>query len=183
MGPSCSTARLSLLPAYPRPSAVCLHPSHAPFAEENLVLSPDLAARAHATIRGAYAPLPQGSSAPVRVMLSRSLSAYTTPSASLTGTLRLRGIALIRSAFAVRERLGDRRDLPYFRCCTFPYVPSTLPRRVRCPFSLYSNSDSRLPRSSSESPPTTPVSASNIRRGLLFSGLHRSLYGTARMFA
>ena len=127
MGPSCSTARLSLLPAYPRPNAVCLHPSHAPFTEEDLVLGPALSDQAHATIRGTYAPLPQGSSAPVRVMLSRSLSAYTTPSASLTGTLRLRGIALIRSAFAVRERLGDRRDLPYFRCCSFPYVPSTLP--------------------------------------------------------
>jgi len=168
MGPSCSTARLSLLPAYPRPREVCLHPSQAPSAGEDLVLSPALSAQAPATIRGARAPLPQGSSAPARVMLSRSIPAYTTPSASLTGTLRLRGIALIRSAFAVRERLGDRRDLPYFRCCSFPYVPPTLSRQVRCPFSLCSNSDSRLPRSWNESPPTTPVSASNIRRGLQF---------------
>jgi len=26
---------------------------------------------------------------------------------------------LIRNAFAVRERLGDPRDLPYFHCCAF----------------------------------------------------------------
>ena len=35
---------------------------------------------------------------------------------------------LIRNAFAVRERLGDPRDLPYFRLPYFPYMPSTLPR-------------------------------------------------------
>jgi hypothetical protein len=65
------------------------------------------------------ASLPQGSSAPVRVMLSHTISAYTTPCASPTGTLRFRGIALIRSAFAVRERRGDPRDLPDFHCCPF----------------------------------------------------------------
>jgi len=75
--------------------------------------------RSHATIQEAFASLPQGSSAPVRVMLSRSIPASTTPCASPSGTLRLRGIALIRSAFAVRERLGDPRDLPDFRCCPF----------------------------------------------------------------
>ncbi len=42
----------------------------------------------------------------------------TTPSASPAGTLRFRS-SLIRNAFAVRERLGGLRDLPYFRCCSF----------------------------------------------------------------
>jgi len=69
-------------------------------------------------LRG-QASLPQGSSAPVRVMLSHTISAFTTPCASPAGTLRFRGIALIRSAFAVRERLGDPRDLPDFHCCAF----------------------------------------------------------------
>src|SRR5213593_1817189 len=45
-------------------------------------------------------------------------SLSTTPSASPAGTLRFRS-SLIRNAFAVRERLGDLRDLPYFRCCSF----------------------------------------------------------------
>jgi hypothetical protein len=87
--------------------------------EENLVLSPSQTEGEHAAIREAKASLPQGSSAPVRVMLSHAISAYTTPCASPAGTLRFRGIALIRSAFAVRERLGDPRDLPDFHCCPF----------------------------------------------------------------
>lgn len=51
--------------------------------------------------------------------MSRSIIAYSTPSASPTGTLRFRGIALIRSALAVRERLGNPWDLPDFHCCSF----------------------------------------------------------------
>jgi hypothetical protein len=164
MGPSCKRPRLSWLPAFPKPMTVCLHPLHVPAAEEDPALSPDLSARSHATIRGACTPLPQGSSAPVQVMLSRSIIAYTTPSASPTGTLRLRGIALIRSAFAVRERLGDPGDLPYFRCCSFhtcrrPYPGGPL---TLCP--VYLVGGSRLPRSWSESSPATSVSASNSRR-------------------
>ncbi len=57
---------------------------------------------------------------PVRVMLSHSIIPYLTPCASPKGTLRFRGIALIRSAFAVRERLGIPRGLPDFHCCSFP---------------------------------------------------------------
>jgi hypothetical protein len=41
---------------------------------------------------------------------------------------------------------------------------------VRCVFPLYPHSDSRLPRFWTESPPTTPVSASNIRREVQFRG-------------
>ena len=48
---------------------------------------------------------------------------------------------------------------------------------------FHSHGDSRLPRIITESPPTTPVSASNIRRGSPISGLHRSRYATARGFA
>ena len=68
---------------------------------------------------GGLPSLPQGSLAPVRVVLSPS-TLTTPPCASLAGTLRLHVFALIRSAFAVRERLGDPRDLPYFHCRAFP---------------------------------------------------------------
>ena len=83
---------------------------------------------------GGLPSLPQGSLAPVRVVLSRSINAYYSPCASLTGTLRLHVFALIRSAFAVRERLGDPRDLAYFcyrafpTCCRpYPGGPPCLP--------------------------------------------------------
>ena len=136
-----------------------------------MVLSPSQTEGAHAAIREAGASLPQGSSAPVRVMLSHTISAYTTPCASPTGTLRFRGIALIRSAFAVRERLGATHG-------TFPTFAAVLSMRaidhipaVHCAIPLCSRSDSRLPRYRNESPPATSVSTSNTRR--------RNDFGTA----
>src|SRR5205814_5144154 len=76
-------------------------------------------------------------------------------------------LPLIRRAFAVRERLGDPRDLPYFPCravhaCRRPYAGgSAMPSRcvgVAMPGFLVL-SPSRHPR--------PPVSA-NTRRGLCF---------------
>jgi hypothetical protein len=165
MGPSCGRVRLSLLPACPRPLTVCHHPAHAPHDMKYLALSPVPAVSTHATMRGAFTPLPQGPSAPVRVVLSRSISAYTTPCASPTGTLRLRGIALIRSAFAVRERLGDPWDLPYFRCCSFRacHRPcSGGPLTLFVPLTQSAVPDF-LDLGTSRHPANT-VSASNIRR-------------------
>jgi len=48
-----------------------------------------------------------------------------TPSAPLAGASRFRRIALIRDAFAVRERLGDPRLVPGFRCSFRPGMPSS----------------------------------------------------------
>jgi len=75
---------------------------------------------------------------------------------------------LIRDAFAVRERRGDPRDLPYFRCRALPRMPPTLRRWVRPAVPFLLQGDTRLPRLINESPPTTPASASNSRRGLYF---------------
>ena len=60
------------------------------------------------------------------------------------------------------------RDLPYFPCravhaCRRPYAGGST-----APVPLRQDRDARLPRLITESPPTTPVSASNIRRGLNF---------------
>jgi hypothetical protein len=66
----------------------------------------------------------QGALAPVQVMLSWSIITYSTPSAPLAGTSRFRRIALIRT-FAVRERLGDPRLVPGFRCTFRPDMPSS----------------------------------------------------------
>jgi hypothetical protein len=56
----------------------------------------------------------------------------TTPCASPAGTLRFR-FSLIRSAFAVRERLGDPRNLPYFCGCAFCACCRPYPGGPPCP--------------------------------------------------
>jgi hypothetical protein len=177
------TCRIKPAPGIPR-RETSLSPLFACSAqtEENLVLSPSQTEGEHASIREARASLPQGSSAPVRVMLSHAISAYTTPCASPTGTLRFRGIALIRSAFAVRERLGDPRDLPDFHCCPFhachrPYPGGPL----RHPVVL----TQRFQASSISERVATRYFRlyQQLPDGGTISGLHRSLYATARMFA
>ena len=76
----------------------------------------------------------------------------------------------IRRAFAVRERLGDPRDLPYFSCrtvcaCRRPYAGGSAAssRYHWC-------SDARLPRFTSESPPTKSPSLPAILDGVLDFG-------------
>ena len=91
-----------------------------------------------------------------------------TPSAGLAGTRRFHGPAAytprLRCAGAPR-RPARPSLLSLLRC---PCVPSTLRRWVRGPVPLCWDRDARLPRATTESPPTTPVSASNPRRGDVF---------------
>jgi hypothetical protein len=171
MGPSFTPVRLSRLPACAHGPTVCLHPSREPEAEEDLGLSPALSASVHAvTLEAMNAPLPQGSSAPGQVMLSCSIIAYTTPCASPMGTLRFRGIALIRSAFAVRERLGDPWDLPYFHCCSFHACHRPYPGGSADSFPVKQPAvPDFLDLGASRHPPHT-ASASNLRRGVQFRG-------------
>ena len=124
---------------------------------------------------GGLPSLPQGSLAPVRVVLSRSINAYYSPmrqSHRHAATSRL---------YAYTQRL---------RCAGAPRRPARPSLHAADPTPVvhravpfHSHGDSRLPRIITESPPTTPVSASNIRRGSPISGLHRSLYATACRFA
>ena len=90
----------------------------------------------------------------------------TTPCASPAGTLRFR-FSLIRSAFAVRERLGDPRDLPYFCGCAFraccrpcsggpPRLPIVLTRRFQASSNYHGVATHKT------------ISASNIRRVIRF---------------
>ena len=60
---------------------------------------------------------------------------------------------------------------------TFPTFAAVLSMHVADPtpvgrraLPLYSHGNSRLPRTITESPPARPVSASNVRRGILFRG-------------
>ena len=82
---------------------------------------------------------------------------------------------LIRNAFAVRERLGDPQDLPYFRLPFFPCMPSTLPRRStvssRCTHTAIPGFLELVTSRHSQ----TPASASNARRGISFGAASFSL--------
>ncbi len=89
---------------------------------------------------------------------------------------------LIRRAFAVRERLGDPRDLPYFPCravhaCRRPYAGGSA-APSRCAGAAIPGfldlSPSRHPRG-----PSLPA----ISDGFEISALHRSRHAAARVFA
>lgn len=102
--------------------------------------------------------------------MSPTIIAYTTPCASPAGTLRFRGFALIRSAFAVRERLGDPQDLPDFRCCSFhtchrPYPGGPLRHPVVLTQRFQASSISERVATYN-----VPVSTSNTRRKVQFRG-------------
>ena len=98
----------------------------------------------------------------------RPSSRTTTPSAGLAGTQGFHGPAAYtpRLRCAGAPRRPARPSLLSLPRC--PYVPSTLRRWVRSPLPLCGRCDTRLPRATTESPPTEPVSASNTRRGMFF---------------
>jgi hypothetical protein len=95
-------------------------------------------------------------------------SRTTTPSAGLAGTLRFHSPAAYpqRLRCAGAPRRPARPSLLSLPRCQ--YVPSTLRRWVRGPLPSCGHRDTRLPRATSESPPTRPASASNTRRGNVF---------------
>ena len=77
-------------------------------------------------------------------------------------------LPLIRRAFAVRERLGDPRDLPYFHCPLSRRAVDHAPVGSRgCPVAR-APLDAKLPRFVPESPPTSTASASYVRRVVRF---------------
>ena len=95
---------------------VCIHPSFTPWPYsispiEVGQLDPVVYRRSDEYV----VPAP-GVLASVRVIVSRSIITYSTPSAPLVGTHRdFTAMRLIRDAFAVRVRLGDPRLVPSFR--------------------------------------------------------------------
>jgi hypothetical protein len=157
-------------PGIPAPLSSLHHPSPAAATERMTRLCVQVGHRA-ATGRCARGlpSLPQGSLAPARVLLSRAIVAYSDPirqsrrHAALSRPRRLYAApSLCGSASATRE--------------TFPTFPAVLSTRAvdLAPVSplhppvIPWHSDTRLPRSVSESPLTTPVSASNLRRVVNF---------------
>jgi hypothetical protein len=150
-----------------RSSPPCCSPTFARLraADTTWALGPTCSTPPRAAVRAARAALPQGSLAPVRVLLSRAISAYYDPirqsreHATISRHCRLYAApSLCGSASATRE--------------TFPTFTAVLSTRAidhtpvgpsRCPVARL-RSGTRLPRLQNESPPTTSVSASNTRR-------------------
>ncbi len=101
-------------------------------------------------------------------MLSRSILAYYDPIRQ-SRRHAATSFYLIRNAFAVRERLGDPRDLPYFCGCAFPACRRPCPGGPPRPPVVLTR---RFQASSNYHGVAThdTVSASNIRRVIRFRG-------------
>jgi hypothetical protein len=119
---------------------------------------------------GGLPSLPQGSLAPARVMLSRTLCAYYSPmrqSRRHAATSRLCRLYAAPSLCGSAE--ATRETFPTFTAVLSMHAADPTPVVHRA-LPLYSHGDSRLARIISEQPTTSPVSASNNRRGSPFRG-------------
>ena len=99
---------------------------------------------------GGLPSLPQGSLARVRVLCLID-QRLLLPHASVSQPRSDSRLGAIRSAFAVRERLGIRETFPTFTAVLSLHAADPTPVVHRA-FPLYSHSGSRLPRIISESP-------------------------------
>jgi hypothetical protein len=152
---------VKLAPSMPVPQCGLRHPSPAS-AAQRLPGSVSKLLRA-STGRCARGPasLPQGSLAPVRVMLSRSITAYYDPirqSRRHAATSQPCCLYAAPSLWGAPRR-PTRPSLLSLLCCPRAADPTPVgpTRRSRCVHA----SGTRLPRTINESPPTKPVSASN----------------------
>jgi hypothetical protein len=110
-------------PGIPSQPSVCLRPSHTSVAGKRLALCPGQPVRPCAAAREACASLPQGSLAPTRVMLSRSIVAYYDPirqshrhaATSRPGRLYA-APSLCGSASATRGTFPTFADVPSIAC-------------------------------------------------------------------
>jgi hypothetical protein len=146
-----------VLPAYPGQHLVCAHLRAPPayVIHGTPVGSPE--GQSGGIVTAGCAAAPRGPWLRSELCCLGPSQPSTTPSASLAGTRGLRGVAAytpgLRCAGAPRRPARPSR-LSLARC---PHVPSTLPRWVRWSLPLSSTSDTRLPRITSESPPTAPA--------------------------
>ena len=151
--PSAAVKRAPRMPAtlarLPTPSPGSLAHGSLGTVSEPAATSPSRCARGPAS-------LPQGSLAPVRVLLSRSILAYYNPmrqSRRHGTTSRLGRLSappsLCGSAAATRE------DLPYFSRCAFHARRCPCTGGSRAPSHGVRAPGTRLPRTLSESPPTS----------------------------
>jgi len=132
-GPSRTSVGLSLFPAYASARALCATLRNGPSREKiRLSVQIDtgfplpLCKRLHLFTPGA---LGSGMSYVVSPLHRLLLPHASVPRARHDFTV----LPLIRNAFAVRERLGDPRDLPYFYCRAFHACRRPCSGGPRCP--------------------------------------------------
>ena len=171
-------------PGIPAPSSGL----HRPFARFRhgtpcLALSPGEPAPPRAAVRETTSLYPRGPWLRSEFCCLDPSSRTTTPSVSLAGTRRFHGRAAYtpRLRCAGAPRRPTRPSLLSLLCC--PHVPSTLRRRVRGTVPLCRCRSTRLPRSYSESPPTSLRLCQQSPPELKISALHRSRHAAARAFA
>src|SRR2546427_6389271 len=171
-------SRLSLLPAYPRSPSVCLRPAHTSVAGKRLALSPGQPVRPCAAAREACAPLPQGSLAPARVMLSRSIVAYYDP---IRQSRRHAATSRLGRLYAAPSLCGSasatRGTFPTFAAVPSMHVVDPAPTGPPCPPVVLTR---RFQASSNYHRVATREArlCQQCPTGYFFSGLHRSLYAT-----
>ena len=117
----------------------------------------------------APASLPQGSLAPVRVMLSRSIVAYYDPIRQSRGhAATSRPSRLYAAPSLCGSASATHETFPTFTAVLSTRAVDPTPVGPRRPSRCARRRDTRLPRHISESPPTITVSASNARRSGVF---------------
>jgi hypothetical protein len=113
--------RLSLLPTYPPCQPVCIHPSCASWSNGYPALCRAADSIVHHHEVGS--PLPQGSSL-LPELCCLGPSSLNRPHPPHSWAHRdFAAWRLIRDVFAVRERRGDPRVVPSFRCTFLPGMP------------------------------------------------------------
>jgi hypothetical protein len=147
-------------------------------------LSPTRSTLRRAAGQAAVAALPQGSLAPERGSVVPLHHGLLRPHPSVSRARDdFTAWPLIRRAFAVRERLGDPRDLPYFHCptvqaCRRPYTGG-FERLSRCACASRCQASSLCPRVATHDHRLCQLCPA----GSTISVRHRSRYAAARLFA
>jgi len=121
--PSRMIGSLSLLPACAVRCLVCIRPSCTSWSQR---VSRTVSGRGpdHAPPGGHYSSAPEAL-AQVRVIVSRSVITCRPHPPHSQAHRDFTAWRLIRDAFAVRERRGDPRVVPSFRCTFLPDMPSS----------------------------------------------------------
>ena len=151
-------------PAPGVPSASCgLHPSFVLSAAFPVIpLRVGQVARWSTAIRAAYAALPQGPSLRSGLCCPGPSPLHRPHPSHSQARRNFPAMPVICDAFAVRERRGDPRVVPCFRCAFFPNMPpSTTPEStsIACAQFLHRRQEPSLGYDSSALP-TPPPSAS-----------------------
>src|SRR6266511_832924 len=156
-------------PGMPSSSVSLSHPSRdsAPGCPSGSA-SRDTRISSRRCLRGTYSSRPQGSLAPVRVVLSRSILAYSDP---IRQSRRHAAISRCHHLYAAPSLCGSaeatRETFPTFAAALSSRAANPTPVSPRNPLVAWPRG-SRLPPIITESPLTTPVSASNTRRASPF---------------